>query len=233
MESSFKMPENQQSKAVVDEGDFKTSVERQFVGRKAGGKSKSDGKASVQSAGSSSEGAKAHIPTEVKMPELRKPEIKPVVKNPKKKISKESPPSVPVKITTQSKEVAYKSDDLKLRVEAAAKPASDVKVESSLPSKTSNSIGLKVLSITSCFPGYVFTANDRAKLVRSIPGVVIINTANKGDKLVLGVDMEDDKLSSLLTQFQDQKNWNLSVVDTTDKDTFSYFAGWKLIPRVD
>jgi hypothetical protein len=98
---------------------------------------------------------------------------------------------------------------------------------------TSQSTGLKVLSVTSSFPGYVFTANDRAKLVRSIPGLVIINTATKGDCLILGVDIEEEKLSSLIPQVEKEKTWTISYVDTTDRDAFSYFAGWKLIPRVD
>ena len=45
--------------------------------------------------------------------------------------------------------------------------------------------GLKVLSVTSSTPGYAFTAGDRAKIVRNIPGVVIINTTGKGDVLFL------------------------------------------------
>merc|ERR1719186_454299 len=101
-------------------------------------------------------------------------------------------------------------------------------------SNVSQSTGLKVLSVTSSVSGYVFTANDRAKLVRTIPGLVIINTAGKGDSLVLGVDVEDGKLSRLLLQLEKDLNiWNISRVDTTKKDTFSYFDGWKLLPRVD
>merc|ERR1719186_184888 len=110
----------------------------------------------------------------------------------------------------------------------------------STPKKTTvvsnvcHSTGLKVLSVTSFVSGYVFTANDRVKLGRTIPGLVIINTAGKGDSLVLGGDVEDDKLSSLLLQLEkDLNNWNISCVDTRKKDTFSYFDGWKRIPRVD
>ena len=61
-----------------------------------------------------------------------------------------------------------------------------------LSNYTSPATGLKVLSVTSSSPGYVFTAGDRARIVRMIPGVVIINAAGKGDCLVLGVDIEDD-----------------------------------------
>merc|ERR1719186_2368772 len=106
--------------------------------------------------------------------------------------------------------------------------------KSPVASNVCHSTGLKVLSVTSSVSGYVFTANDRVKLVRTIPGLVIINTAGKGDSLMLGVDVEDDKLSSLLLQLEkDLNNWNISCVDTMKKDTFSYFDGWKLIPRVD
>eukprot|EP00092_Neocalanus_flemingeri_P015933 GFUD01017250.1.p1 GENE.GFUD01017250.1~~GFUD01017250.1.p1 ORF type:complete len:1654 (+),score=467.45 GFUD01017250.1:121-5082(+) len=97
----------------------------------------------------------------------------------------------------------------------------------------SRSTGLKILSVTSSIQGYVFTANDRAKLVRSIPGVVIINTAMKGDCLVLGVDIEEHLLSSVLTQMEEQKSWTISCVDTTYRDTYSYLTGWNFIPRVD
>merc|ERR1719186_454948 len=106
--------------------------------------------------------------------------------------------------------------------------------KSPVVSNVCHSTGLKVLSVTSSVSGYVFTSNDRVKLVRTIPGLVIINTAGKGDSLVLGVDVEEDKLSSLLSQLEkDMNNWYISCVDTTKKDIFSYFEGWKLIPRVD
>jgi len=102
-----------------------------------------------------------------------------------------------------------------------------------LSKSTSRSTGLKVLSVTSSYPGYVFTANDRAKLVRSIPGVVIVNTALKGDSLILGVDIEHEKLSTIITQVEKDKSWSILLVDTTGRDAFAYFADWKLIPRVD
>ena len=39
-----------------------------------------------------------------------------------------------------------------------------------------SSTGLIAMSVSSSSPGYVFTASDRAKLVKFIPGVVIINS---------------------------------------------------------
>jgi len=98
---------------------------------------------------------------------------------------------------------------------------------------TSHATGLKVLSVTSFYPGYVFTTSDRAKLVRTIPGVVIINTAAKGDSLIMGVDIEDEKLATMIPDMEKEKSWTISFVDTTDRDVFSYFKGWKVIPRVD
>jgi len=97
---------------------------------------------------------------------------------------------------------------------------------------TSPSTGLKVLSVSSSSPGYVFTAGDRARIVRNIPGVVIINTACKGDRLVLGVDIEDDKLLKLIPEIE-KESWKVSFAETQEKDTFSYLKGWKVIPRVD
>jgi len=93
------------------------------------------------------------------------------------------------------------------------------------------------MSVTSSVTGLFFSASDRAMLVRCIPGVVLINTAGKGhcgcESLVLGVDMEEEKLSMLLPQIEKEQHWNFSFVDIADKDTFSYFAGWTLIPCVD
>ena len=103
-----------------------------------------------------------------------------------------------------------------------------------LPLNVSHATGLLVLSVTSSYPGYVFTAVDRAKLVSCIPGVVIINTAKKGDSLILGVEPEE--LTNVFLDVEKElksKNWAVSYVDTTNRDTFSYFGGWKLLPRVD
>ena len=67
-----------------------------------------------------------------------------------------------------------------------------------LSNYTSQETGLKVLSVTSSSPGYTFTTSDRARLVKNIPGVVIINAAGKGDSLLLGVDIEDENLVKLI-----------------------------------
>merc|ERR1719318_1179975 len=90
--------------------------------------------------------AKPKLPTEVKMPELRKPEMKLAVKNPKKKISTESPPSEPVKKTVPINEVVQKSE---LKISAPiGKTVDDSKLsiseKTSLPMNVSNSTGLNV-----------------------------------------------------------------------------------------
>jgi len=101
-----------------------------------------------------------------------------------------------------------------------------------LSNYTSQATGLKVLSVTTSTPGYIFTASDRAGLVKNIPGVVIINTAGKGDCLILGVDIEDEKLLKLIPELENA-SFRISLVETTERDTFSYFQDWKVIPRVD
>jgi len=97
----------------------------------------------------------------------------------------------------------------------------------------SKSTGLKVFSLTSRTAGYVFTPVDRAIIVKTIHGVVIINTLHKGDVLILGVESEDDDIKILEVFSEHHPAWSVSPVNTVAKDPFSYFAGWGLIPRVD
>jgi len=46
------------------------------------------------------------------------------------------------------------------------------------------------------------------------------------------VDIEDEKLAKLIPEVE-KESWKIAVVEIKEKDTFSYFKGWKVIPRVD
>ena len=74
---------------------------------------------------------------------------------------------------------------------------------------TSILTGLNVLSVTSSYPGYVFTTSDGAKLVRNIPAVVLINMAAKGDCLMIGLNIEDEKLVTLIPDMEKEKSWTI------------------------
>ena len=87
---------------------------------------------------------------------------------------------------------------------------------------TSESTGLKVLSIRSKLPGYIFSHQDRAKLVASVSEVVILNYSKNGEVLIAGIDVDNFQFTKVLNKLEEQKNWIVSCLDTSQSDPFSY-----------
>ena len=75
--------------------------------------------------------------------------------------------------------------------------------------------------------------SDRAKILRYLPDVVLINSAaNNG--LMLGIDLDPgDVKDQLVSLMKEMTGFVFSLAEVTESDPFTYFEGWPIIPRVD
>ena len=97
----------------------------------------------------------------------------------------------------------------------------------------SSTTGLTVVSVSSTSAQQSLSDSDRAKIVRSLPEVVLINSAvNNG--LMLGIDQEPGEVKNqLVSLMEGMSGLVFSLTDVAQADPFTYFKGWPIIPRVD
>ena len=97
----------------------------------------------------------------------------------------------------------------------------------------SSTTGLTVVSVSSTSAQQSLSDSDRAKIVRSLPEVVLINSAvNNG--LMLGIDQDPGEVRNQLVSLREEMTgFAFSLDDVAEKDPFAYFEGWPIIPRVD
>ena len=94
--------------------------------------------------------------------------------------------------------------------------------------------GLTVVSVSSSSPArQSLPDSDRAKILRYLPDVVLINSAaNNG--LMLGIDQHPREVKNqLVSLMEEMTGFVFALDDVAEKDPFTYFEGWPIIPRVD
>ena len=93
--------------------------------------------------------------------------------------------------------------------------------------------GLTVVSVSSSSAQQPIPDSDRAKILRYLPDVVLINSAaNNG--LMLGIDQDPGEVKNqLVSLMEEMTGFVFSLDDVAQKDPFTYFEGWPIIPRVD
>ena len=94
--------------------------------------------------------------------------------------------------------------------------------------------GLTVVSVSSSSSAREsLPDSDRAKILKYLPDVVLINSAaNNG--LMLGIDQHPREVKNQLVSLtEEMTGFVFSLDDVAEKDPFTYFEGWPIIPRVD
>ena len=98
----------------------------------------------------------------------------------------------------------------------------------------SSATGLTVVLVSNESQGKPFTIHDRSQIAKMFPSIILMNPHGKGDSLLLGLDSEPDKVAMSIAKLgKEVKNWTFNLENVSSQDPFSFFTGWKIIPKVD
>ena len=94
--------------------------------------------------------------------------------------------------------------------------------------------GLTVVLVSNESQGKPFTIHDRGQVAKLFPSTILMNPHGKGDSLLLGLDADPSKVAKSIAKLEKEtKNWTFSLENVSSQDPFSFFSGWKIIPKVD